>query len=121
MTTATATTAASVIAAQAKEAAFLAADKYFKEKLGGVDQYACGFAWVTIYPEHKGNTKLGKEERRVLKEMGFRQNWTGKSYELWNPSGYACQNIDTLEAGARAAAKVFEAWGFKAYAGSRLD
>jgi hypothetical protein len=33
----------------------------------------------------------------------------------------AVQNIDTLEAGAEAAAKVFEKYGFRAYAGSRLD
>jgi hypothetical protein len=31
------------------------------------------------------------------------------------------QNIDTLEAGAEAAARVFEKYGFQAYAGSRLD
>jgi hypothetical protein len=31
------------------------------------------------------------------------------------------QNIDTLEAGAEAAAKVFEKYGLSAYAGSRLD
>jgi len=29
--------------------------------------------------------------------------------------------VDTLEAGARAAAGVFEKYGFEAYAGSRLD
>lgn len=32
------------------------------QRTGG-DNGACGFAWVTIYPEHKGNTKLGKAER----------------------------------------------------------
>jgi hypothetical protein len=31
------------------------------------------------------------------------------------------QNVDTLEAGADAAAKVFQKYGFEAYAGSRLD
>ena len=98
-----------------------AADKFFAEKLGGVDAYACGFAWVTIYPEHKGNTKAGKAERKVIEAMGFRKDWTGKAYEIWNPSGHGCQNIDTLEAGAEAAARVFEKYGFKAYAGSRLD
>jgi len=120
MTTAT-VTAASMIATQAREAAVLAADRYFNEELGGVDRYACGFAWVTIYPEHRGNTNLGKEERRILEEMGFRKDYTGKSYQLWNPSGHGCQNIDTKEAGARAAAAVFKSWGFRASAGSRLD
>ena len=28
--------------------AFNAADRFFKDKLGGQDQYACGFAWVTV-------------------------------------------------------------------------
>jgi hypothetical protein len=31
------------------------------------------------------------------------------------------QNVDTLEAGAEAAAKVLRKYGFEAYSGSRLD
>jgi hypothetical protein len=103
------------IVAEAKNAAFQAADKFFKERLGGKDQYACGFAWVNIHGV-KGNTKLGK----VLKAAGVRQDYT-KAFQIWNPSGYGCQNVDTLEAGADAAAKVFQKYGFQAYAGSRLD
>jgi hypothetical protein len=56
----------------------------------------------------------------MLKAAGVRQDYT-KAFQLWNPSGYGCQNVDTLEAGAEAAAKVFERYGFTAYAGSRLD
>lgn len=103
------------IVAEAKQAAFQAADKFFKERLGGKDQYACGFAWTNIY-KVKGNTKLGK----MLKAAGVRQDYT-KAFQLWNPAGYGCQNVDTLEAGAEAAAKVFQKYGFEAYAGSRLD
>jgi hypothetical protein len=103
------------IVAEAKHEAYLAADKFFKEKLGGRDQFACGFAWVDIFGI-KGNTKLG----RALKEAGIRKSYTG-SFQIWNPANYGCQNIDTLEAGAEAAAKVFEKYGFRAYAGSRLD
>lgn len=99
----------------------VAADKFFQEKLDGIDQYACGFAWVTIYPEHKGNTKAGREERKILESLGMRKDWTGKAYEIWNPSGHGCQNVDTKEAGAVAAANVLKKYGFKAYAGSRLD
>ena len=109
------------VAQELREAAFTAADTYFQEKLGGQDQYACGFAWVTIYPEHKGNTRLGKQERRLYESMGFSKDWTGKAWQLWNPSKYGCQNVDTLEAGARAAADVLREYGLKAYAGSRLD
>jgi hypothetical protein len=103
------------IVAEAKTAAYIAADAFFKDKLGGRDQMACGFAWTDIFGI-KGNTKIG----RYLKEAGLRKSYTG-SLQLWNPAGYGCQNIDTLEKGAEAAAKVFERYGFRAYAGSRLD
>jgi hypothetical protein len=100
---------------EAKQAAREAAEKYFQEKLGGVDRYSCGFAWVDIYGI-KGNTRLGK----AFKAAGVRKSYTG-SYQIWNPAEMGVQNIDTLEAGAEAAAKVFEKYGFRAYAGSRLD
>jgi hypothetical protein len=103
------------IVKEAEQAAYQAAMKYFYDRLGGKDQYACGFAWVDIY-EVKGNTKLGK----ALAAAGVRKSYT-KSLQLWNPSKMACQNVDTLEEGARAAAEVFKSYGFKAYAGSRLD
>ena len=103
------------IVAEAKQAAEQAARKFFQEKLGGVDQYSCGFAWVDIFGI-KGNTKLGK----AFKEAGVRKSYTG-SFQIWNPADMGVQNIDTLEAGAEAAAKVFEKYGFRAYAGSRLD
>ena len=100
---------------EAKQAAREAAEKYFQEKLGGVDQYSCGFAWVEIYGI-KGNTRMGK----AFKAAGISKNYSG-AYSIWNPAGLGVQNIDTLEAGAEAAAKVFEKYGFRAYAGSRLD
>ena len=103
------------------KAAKEAADKFFQEKLGGVDQYACGFSWVTVYPKFKGNTKEGKAERKVLAELGLEKDWTGKAYQIWNPSGHGCQNVDTKYEGARAAAEVLKKYGFKAYAGERLD
>lgn len=103
------------IVAEAKAAAWAAADKYFKERLGGVDQYSCGFAWVNIYGI-KGNTKMGKR----MKAAGVSKDYTG-ALQIWNPAGYGCQNVDTLEQGARAAADVFKRYGFTAYAGSRLD
>jgi hypothetical protein len=103
------------ILTEAKTAAREAAEKYFQEKLGGRDQYSCGFAWVNIYGV-KGNTKLGK----TLKAAGLRQDYT-KAFSIWNPSEHNCQNIDTKEAGALAAQKVLEKYGFRAYAGSRLD
>jgi hypothetical protein len=103
------------IVAEATMAARDAAELFFQTKLNGRDQFACGFAWVNIYGV-KGNTKLGK----VLKQAGVRQDYT-KAFQLWNPSGMPVQNVDTLEAGAEAAAKVLQKYGFEAYAGSRLD
>lgn len=105
---------------EAQDAAYAAAEKFFQEKLGGVDRYACGFAWTNIYKYNgkriDGRTKVG----RAMKAAGVRQDWTG-TFQIWNPAKFPVQNVDTLEAGARAAAKVFEKYGFVAYAGSRLD
>jgi len=101
--------------------AFDAADKFEQQHFPNGGWGACGFAWVTVYPEHKGNTRAGRAERRVLEQLGFRKDWTGRAYELWNPSKYGTQNVDTLEAGAQAAAQLLQQYGFKAYAGSRLD
>ena len=81
----------------------------------------CGFAWVTIYPEQKGNTKLGKLERRGIESMGESKDRTGKAYQLWNCTGYAGQSMDVKEAGAQAYADVLRGAGFKAYMGSRAD
>lgn len=103
------------IVAEAQSAAHAAAEKFFRERLGGKDQYACGFAWVTIHGV-KGNTKIG----RALKECDVRPAYGG-GLQMWNPSKFGCQNVDTLEAGAEAAAAVFKRYGFEAYAGSRLD
>ena len=115
------------ITSQAATAA-LDAQKQFLAKWNaqsGGNEYGepmyCGFAWVTVYPEHKGNTKLGKGERRVLEGMGFRKDWTGKAWQLWNPTGYAGQSMDVKEAGAQAYADVLRQYGFKAYMGSRAD
>lgn len=108
------------IVTEAKVAAARAANEYFEEKLDGQDAYACGFAWVNIYSYNgeklKGSTKLGK----ALKAAGVKQD-AYRIFQIWNPSGHRCQNVDTKEAGARAAAEVFQSYGFSAYAGSRLD
>jgi hypothetical protein len=102
------------IVALARDAAYKAADAYEHDVMQG-GWGACGFAWMNIYGI-KGNTKIG----RRLKLAGVDQSWD-KSFQIWNPSGYPTQNVDTLEAGARAAAEVFKRYGFEAYAGSRLD
>jgi len=70
---------------------------------------------VNIY-NIKGNTKLG----RAMKAAGYKKSYDG-AWQIWNPSGLHCQNVDTKEVGAYAAAEVFKKYGFTAYAGSRLD
>ena len=103
------------IVREAEQAAYEAAMKFFYDKLGGKDQFACGFAWTNIWGV-KGNTKLGK----MLKAAGVKQDYT-KAFSIWNPSGLGVQNVDTKEAGADAAAEVFKRYGFNATSGSRLD
>ena len=105
---------------EAQEAAYEAAEQYENTHFPNNGWGACGFAWTNIYSHNgakvKGNTKIG----RALKAAGVRQDYT-KTFQVWNPSQYPTQNVDTLEAGARAAADVFRKYGFEAYAGSRLD
>lgn len=103
------------ILAEACAEATTAAELYFQTELNGQDQWACGFAWVNIHGI-RGNTRLG----RKLKEAGIGQDYT-RAFQIWNPSGHNAQNVDTKHAGAQAAARVFEKYGFRAYAGSRLD
>jgi hypothetical protein len=108
------------IVQEAREAARIAADRYFEEKLGGQDWYACGFAGVRIYSLNgtklKGNSRIG----RALSASGVRQNYE-RTFEIWNPSGHRCQNVETKYEGAKAAAAVFKKYGFEAYAWDRLD
>jgi len=105
---------------EAQEAAYEAADNKHRTVYGGVDQGACGFAWVNIYEHNgakiKGNTRIGK----AMKAAGIGQDYT-RAFQIWNPSGYPVQNVDVLEAGAYAAALTLRKYGFTAYAGSRLD
>ena len=116
-----------IVAEQATNAANIAKDAFlakWKESTGG-NEYGepmyCGFGWVQCTPEHKGNTKLGKAERRVLEQMGFRKDWTGKSYQLWNAGGYAGQSMDVKEAACQAYASVLNSYGIRAGVGSRAD
>ena len=106
---------------EAKTAAAIAAQSFLDDwnaSTGG-NQYGepmyCGFAWVNIY-KIKGNTKLG----RAMKTAGYTKDYTG-AYQIYNPAGYGGQSMDVKEAGARAAAQVFENYGFTAYPGGRAD
>jgi len=103
------------IHAEATAAARAAAEKYFTEQLGGRDQYACGFSWVTVQGIRL-NTKIG----RAMAAVGFQKSWSRGIY-LWNPASMPVQNVDCLYAGAAAYAAVLQGYGFDAYAESRLD
>ena len=100
---------------KAQQAAQAAATKFLNERMGGKDNYPCGFAWVTVF--EKGSTKLG----RALQSLGFSKAYNG-GLQLWNPSGLPVQNVDVKEAGAAAYAKVLcDELGIKAYPESKLD
>lgn len=120
MTTATIEMTIPELIVEAKTAARHAASKFFAEKMDNFDGGCCGFAWVTIYDfegkKIRKNSKIGK----ALEAAGVTKSWDG-FFQLWNPSNFPCQNIDTLEEGARAAAELLKKAGFTAYAGSRLD
>jgi len=108
--------------AKASAAAALAAEEFLATHYGGQDAGPCGFAWVTYYPAFKGNTSDGRAERRDMEALGFRKDYTGKAWQLWNPSASYVQNVDSKYAGALEYAKVLEAEsGIKVYAGDRLD
>ena len=79
----------------------------------------CGFSWINVYPANKGNTRCGKEERRVLESAGFRKNDYEKSYQLWISDFN--QSMQKKEAYADAFAKVLRENGVRAYSGSRMD
>lgn len=94
-----------------------AADRAARDALAKYgDRDACGFAWCNIYGV-KGNTRLGK----MLSAAGVRKNTYEKAFQIWNPASIGVQSMGILEAGAEAAADVFRRYGFRAYAGSRMD
>ena len=93
-----------------------ASKTFFETKLGGRDQYACGFAWVDVYVD-RTNSKQAQE----LIKAGFKKDYKPKCLSMWNPGGLNVQNVDVKEAGAYALANYLNVLGLKAYAGSRLD
>jgi hypothetical protein len=108
------------IVVEAKTAARHAASKYFAEVLGNEDKYSCGFAWVNLYRFNGRKIDGRSKVAKILKAAGVERDWN-RTFQLWNPSNFPCQNVDTLAFGADAAAEVFKKYGFEAYAGSRLD
>ena len=89
---------------------------FFETRLGGRDQYACGFAWVDVYVD-RTNSKQAQE----LIKAGFKKDYKPKCLSMWNPGGLNVQNVDVKDAGADALADYLRSLGLKAYAGSRLD
>lgn len=92
-----------------------AAEKFFQEKLGGKDQFSCGFGWTVVY-----GVKLSSKQGKEFVKAGFRKEYGG-GISYWSPADMPVQNVDVHEAGARAFATYLQALGFKAYGCSRLD
>jgi hypothetical protein len=99
-------------------ASLVYADQHFNGKDGG----CCGFAWATFTPKNKGNTKLGKAERKLFEQIGYRKDYTGKAWQCWNPAQWGGQSIDAKFNGAVAYAKKFtELTGVHIGVGERVD
>jgi len=99
-----------------------AATQFFNETLNGQDRPMCGFGWVAFFPANKGNTKLGKAERKLVESFGFRKDYDGKSWRLSNPGRYRGQNVDAQYAGATAyAAYMKKETGMSFVAREQLD
>jgi hypothetical protein len=79
---------------------------------------ACGFAWVDVFID--GRSKAAKE----MKQFGLKSNYCG-GYNFWSsecaPSTRYSQSVQRKEAACAAFAKVLRAYGYSAYADSRLD
>ena len=84
-------------------------------RIGGKDNYPCGFAWVNVQGI-KLSTNLGKE----FAALGFRKTSDG-GINIYNPSGSYIQNMDVKYEAARAYAQVLRKYGFNATACERLD
>lgn len=90
------------------------------ESMEYVADGVCGFAWVEVYPEYKGHTRLGKQERKVLEQSGFQKDWaSSKKYTLWISD--FDQSMQKKEAYALAYADVLREHGIKAAGRSRMD
>ncbi len=80
----------------------------------------CGFAWVSIHKHNgiaiTGNTKMG----RAMKAVGVQQDHT-RTFRIYDPANWHGQSMDVRQAGATAAAKVFERHGFEASMGGNAD
>lgn len=101
---------------QGKQLAEQASSDFFRTRLNGQDQFACGFAWVDVFVD-----RTNSAQAQELIAAGFRKDHKPKCVSMWNPGGLGVQNIDTKEAGADALATYLQGLGLRAYAGSRLD
>ena len=98
---------------QAGQQAYRMAEAYMQQHGEG---FPCGFAWVEIKAD--GRSKIAKD----LKKIGFEKSWQSGRLYLWNPSGFASQSVDVLEAGANEYARLMQEYtGLEFYAQSRLD
>jgi len=112
-----------LIAADDAECALAAtaAQEFLDKHFGGKDGGCCGFAWVTYWPTHKGNTKLGKAERKMMERIGFSQDYNN-SWRKSNPARAYCQNIDAKFEGAQAYADaLFASTGVRVGAREKVD
>jgi hypothetical protein len=84
-----------------------------------VEDGVCGFAWVMVRPATTAFAKWLKTLPRTGEYLEPRYDGCLKGISIWIIVGN--QSMQKKEAYAEAMAKVLEAHGFRASAGSRLD
>lgn len=93
-----------------------------------IEDWACGFAWVTV----SGNDPIARACRAELKRLNERPEGISKrrmfgapgypkGWQWWGPGDYHGQSINVKEAGARAFRDKLAEYGIVATTGSRLD
>tara|TARA_B100000768_G_scaffold50555_1_gene49364 strand:- start:956 stop:1330 length:375 start_codon:yes stop_codon:yes gene_type:complete len=89
-------------------------------KYGDLDPAdTCGFAWVSLTPDFKGNTKIGKRERKVFEALGARKDWTERRWQIWCPTN--TQSINIKELVCDHICEHLRPFGFTAHTGSNVD
>ena len=72
-----------MIVAEAESAAHAAADQYFRQELGGRDQFACGFAW-DLRCQRQHQVGPGLESLRDPSKL-LRRPRDVESFKVWMP------------------------------------
>lgn len=103
-----------VIWEQARDIAYTASEKFFKERMNSMDNLPAGFANIVTYDI--------SEITQAMVELGIAHSSAVSGYNIYGLKKCTVQSIDVHEAGAEAAAQFLtQQLGQKFYMNSRLD